>query len=267
MRKSNCLPAALALIIALVFISGCGCSGGTSSAASTEKAKALLMEAGKAVSETSSYRMNGTMRMDADQAGEGEPLDWSLDIQGEIQQSAGIVSEHMVMSVGASKQESYTIGSDYYAFVTDKGWAHMSTGNSKIQNSSLGMIDIQQLGLMAELGQDIKVFEESTQRIGISFRLAEDFFKSSLQSEEGVSQEWLDAAGEYLSGLAAEVRLWILSDSMLVDAVELRSNLSEIPPYGMISMSIDLEVRDYNQGLRITLPEEAKNAVEVTLPS
>jgi len=267
MKKKIYFSAALTFILALLLISGCGGSRGASKASTSDDAIALLVQSGQAVSGVGSYRVSGKMQMDSDQSQGAEPLALSVDVEGEMQQSGGTLNQHMVMSSGDARQESYTIGPDYYIFVADKGWGHTNSGNSKAENSSIGMIDIQQLGLMAQLGQDIQIFEENSERIGISVHLSEDFFKASLQSGEGVSQESLDAAEQYLSGLAADVRLWLLKDSMLVDNVELQSDLIDIQPYGNIKMSMDLKILDYNQGPQITLPEEAKNAVEITASS
>jgi hypothetical protein len=262
MQKKIFVVSCLVLVVAVASVSGCGGSSG--SKAESEDATALLIQAGQAVSEQSSYRMSGKMNMDSSQSDASTPIDITLDIDGEVQQSGGTVKRHVVMSAGDLKQEYYIMGSDYYLYNSNGGWEHASLGAYETQNAGMGMIDIQQLGLMAGMAQDAQVFEEDDSTLAISFHLNEDFFKASLPSPgQGFSQEELDAMAQYVAGIEADVRMWFAKDSMLVEKTEIESNLGDMPPYDSISTSVNLDILDYNANIEITLPEEAKNAVEM----
>lgn len=256
MKKKLILAMASVLMASLFVLAGCGGSGGATGNGSA--ANDLLIESAKAISNVDSYRMNAKMQIDSYQSGDSQPLSMTVDIQGEVQRSGGDTREHMVMSMGNARQESYGMGPDSYMYSTDSGWVHMNMSDYRTQNAGLGMMDIQKLGLMSQMAQDVRVFEETPEKIGISFHLGDDFFKASLQSGgKDVSEEWLNAVDQYLTGLGADMRMWLWKDSMLVDHVDLQSDSSGI------RTSIQFNIFDYNQGLEITLPEEAKGAREL----
>jgi Family of unknown function (DUF6612) len=257
-KKIACI-AFLILAISIPLTAGCGGSDASENASSDPLS--LLKQAGDAVSAASSYRIDGSMKMDSGASG-SNPISIALDITGEVQQSGGTVSRHVVMSAGDKKQEYYIIGPDVYIYSSNNGWTHSSLQNYETQNAGMGMIDIQQLGLMAEMAQDAKVIEDDGNTITISFHLNEDFFKASLPTTgEGFSQEELDTMQQILSGTEADVQIRLFKDSMLVDKTQIDSTLS-IPPYDDIHTSMVFNTLDYDKSVDITLPAEAKNAAE-----
>jgi hypothetical protein len=266
MQKKIFIISCLVLVVAVALISGCGGSG--NSKAENEDATSLLTQAGEAVSAQSSYRMSGNLNMNSSQSDASTPIDITLDIEGEVQQSGGVVNRHVIMSAGDLKQEYYTIGSDYYLYMTNEGWKHTSLKAYETQNAGMGMIDIQQLALMAAMAQDARVLEEDDRTVAISFHLNEDFYKASIPTlEQGFSQEEIDAWAQLVSGTEADVRMWFSKDSMVVDNTEIDSNLKGMPPYDNIRTSVNLDILDYNGNTEITLPEEAKSAVEMSSSS
>lgn len=264
MRKNILILSSLA-VLAMALSLAAGCGGSSPRALEGNGDTGLLLkEAGQAVSKASSYRINGTMQVQSQGSQPGQDMNITETEQGEVQQSQEGVKQHWVLSSGDMKQESYTIGQDYYAYVEGKGWMHTSVGSSQAPNGGLGVVDIQQLGLMADMAQELKTFEQNSDSIGISFRLGEDFFKASFASAgQGVSQEWLDSAQQLLSGLEANVRMWLLKDSMLVDRVEMDSDM-DMGAYGSFHLSVSVKIDGYGEDMQVVLPEAAKSAQEVS---
>jgi hypothetical protein len=234
------------------------------------------MDSGKVMTEVSGYRMSGSMVMGAggsEVAGMGLPM--TIDIQTEVQLSGGDIRQHMNMTTKGYQMEAYIIGDQYYQNTPGTGWVRMNIGTYKTQNMNMGLMDTQQLGLMAQMAENAEVIEEDGGKIGLSLHLGEGFFKASLEAsrryleESGKSlpEDWMKTAEEAASGFQADMRIWLWQDSKLIDHIEMEYTMGGVPPLEKIESTAQLNMYDYNADIRIELPEEAKGAKEITYPT
>ena len=113
MRKAAAILITLAFLLCLV-----GCGGGTGGTQS--EATPVMMEAGQAMAEVTSYRMSGTMVVEAsdiNQSGAAVPME--MEIEAEMQMSDGEIQQHMATTMNGFAIETYVIP----PFIRPRTWA------------------------------------------------------------------------------------------------------------------------------------------------
>lgn len=250
-----------------ICLSGCGGDSGNG-------ALSLLMESSRSMSEVSGYRMRGSLDMSAEGSDAGGGT-WSMvaDIEAEVQVCEGEMRQHMTMTMDGEKIDSYIIGDEYYQHIPGQGWMRMHVGAYKTQNLGMGLMDPEEMELMAGMASKAEVIEEGGEEICLSFHLDEDFFKASLEIsrrylEEGgqaVPDEWLKQAEEAVSSFQADIRIWLWQESKLIDRIETAYTMGGVSPVGDITNSMQLQMYDYNQDIEVELPPEAEGAEEFNI--
>ncbi len=272
----------LVLVLLILAIAGIGCKKDSSEATGTEsQTMALLVESGQAMSNANSYRMSGNMVMDAEgseAASMGFPM--TVDLQADIKITAGKISEHMKMttesgSTGTYETDSYIIGDLFYQYIPNQGWYKMNYGAYMTQNMNMGLLDSKQMEVMGQMARNAEIVGEEDGKIGLFFHLDGDFFEAVLNSTsqsggdggQSLPQEWLQQAEQIVSGMEADVTIWLWQDSKLVDHMAMESTLGGMLGLENIKQIMQINMYDYNQSIEVVLPEEAKGAQEFTFPS
>jgi len=263
--------AAVLLVAALVVsLTGCGGGGETSDAADTF---ALLVDSTQAMTDVGSYRMSGSIEMDSGTGTGAESQTISMDIRADVQNGTDGMRQHMFVILGDYEVEAYIVGGVYYQNLPGQGWMKMSTSAYMSQNMSLGIVDAEQMQMMAELAKDAQVIEENDETIGISFQLNQEYMQASLdlyrkQIEEGdepVSEEWLQMAEEAMSDFRAEINIWLSKADNLMQRMEMTYSMGGQSEMGEITSSIQMDFFDYGQDIVIELPPEAAQAQEFSI--
>ncbi len=263
------MRSAIAIILAVVLavlITGCG--GGSEKG--DGEGLSLLLESEQAMMVVSGYRTQGTI--DMDMGGQGEII--SMEVRAEVQNVDGDMRQHMFMSLGGYEVESFIVGGVYYQNMPGTGWMKQSTGVSYMgQNTSLGMLNAEQMELMAQVAKDTEVVEEGGGIKRLSFRLDDEYARVSLErlrkmKEEGdaqFSEEELRMAEEYLVDFQAAISMWIRDEDKLVQRMEMSYAIGGTPEVGDLSSVAKLEVYDYGADIKVELPPEAEQAQEYEL--
>lgn len=256
---------AAAVIATIIILSVVGCGGG-----SQIEPTPLLIESAGAMSEVSSYRMSGTIEMSSGSGSPGvqsQPV--GMEIVADVQNTGGEVRQHMYITVGDYEIEAYIIGGVYYQDLPGQGWMKMSTGAYRTQNMNLGLVDAEQMGLMAELAKNAEVIEENDEQVSLSFQLDKEYFDASMElyrqyiDEEGQQlPEELLQIEEAISDFQAEIRIWLLKSDNLIERMTMSYAMTGLPQVGEVSSSMLMDFSDYNQDIVIELPEEARQAQE-----
>jgi hypothetical protein len=264
--------AALLLVVMVSTLIGCG--GGSQPATDTTSEAdivTLLVDSTKAMSDLSGYRMAGTIDMDSgivDESGQSQPI--NMGIEAEAQNSGGDVRQHMILTMSGYEVEAYIVGGVYYQNVPGQGWMKMSTGAYKAQNMNLGLVDMEQMEIMADFAQKAEIIEENDDTVGLSIELGQDYFEAALDlyiklAQEGgeeLPQEWLDMMKESISDFSANIRVWLRKSDNLMVRMEMNYTIVGLPNVGDVSSSMQIDFLDYNADIVIELPEEAKQAQE-----
>jgi hypothetical protein len=254
------------LVVSILVLSFTGCGGGAESG-STESLS-LLVESTTAMMDVSGYRMSGTIEMDSGEAAAGGQA-IIMDVQAEVQNTGGEIRQHMFVTIGDYKVEAYIIGDVYYQNLPGQGWMKMSTGAYMSQNMNLGMVDVQQMEMMAGLAKDAEVVEESGDTVTLSFHLDQEYMQASLDlyrkyMEEGNEQfpeEWLRMAEE--ADFVADMTVRINKADDLIQRMEMSYAISGMPQVGNIESSMKMDLYDYGEDIVVELPPEAAQAQEI----
>jgi hypothetical protein len=273
----------LTLLLLAVAAAFTGCGGGTQEQGgdgSQERAMSLLVESSKAMAQVKSYRMSGVMEMQASGAGGVDNMDMTVDLQADVQVSGGQLAEHMKMvtssaSMGTMEMDSYIIADTIYQYVPGQGWYKMNFGAYMTQNMGMGMLDSKQLEIMAQMARNARVVAEEGEEVGLSFHLDGEFFEKALRSfsesaaagGRALPEEWLEQSKETLSGMEADVTIWLRQDSKLVSRMEMESVIAGMADVGDVKQNMQLRIYDYNQDIKVVLPQEAEGAQEISFPS
>jgi hypothetical protein len=256
---------AAAVIAAFIIMSVVGCGGG-----SKIDPMPFLVDSASAMSEVAGYHVSGTVEM---RSGGGSPGMQSqaanMNIEADVQNTGGDIRQHMFVTLKGSGGEDYVveafiIGGVYYQKLPGQEWMKMSTGAYQTTSMNLGLVDAEQMGLMAELASGAEVFEENDEQVAVSFHLDKEYFDASLELyEEGrqLSEELLQMQ-EAIEDFQADIRIWIRESDNLFDRMEMVYTLKGLPEAGEASSSMQMGFSDYNQDISIELPQEAEQAQE-----
>lgn len=227
----------------------------------------LLNEATEAVSAAGGYRLKGDIEMGM---GEGSaPV--AMAITAEIQNAPDGMRQHMYVEMGGFEAEAYMVGDTYYQYAPGQGWRKMSLGLYKAQNMNMGLVDADQMELMAKMAADSRVLEENDGRVGVSFHLGKEYFDASMtmyreyveESGGEVSEDWLRMVEESITDFSADISVWIDTSSRLIERMEISYSMAGIPQVGEVTSSMRMDLYDYGQDIVVELPAEAAQAEEL----
>lgn len=263
--------AAVAVITAAVLLCLVGCGGGSGGAKG--EAAPMMMEAGQAMAGVTSYRMSGTMVMEAadiNQTGAAIPM--QMNIEAEMEMSDGELRQHMATTMNGFAIETYVIGEDVYAHYPTQGWIKMDIAMYKTQDLSTGLLGPDNIELMAEMAIEAEVVEETEDRIGLAFHLDEEYLKVGLEmsqeylegAKDTMPDDWMKQAMESIAGFEADFVIWLWKDNNLLDSMEGEYYMKGTEATGEIMGTMQFEVYDYNADIQIELPPAAEGAVEIT---
>ena len=261
---------AAALTTAAILLCLVGCGGGTGG--TLGEATPVMMEAGQAMAGVTSYRMSGTMVVqaaDINQTGAAVPME--MNIEAEMQISGGEVRQYMATTMNGFAIETYVIGEEVYANYPTQGWIKMDIAMYKTQDLSTGLLGPENIELMAEMAQEAEVVEETEDRIGLAFHLDEEYLKVGIEMSEQylegakdtMPDDWMKQAMESIAGFEADIVVWLWKESKLLDSMEGEYYMRGTEATGEITGTMQFEVYDYNADIEIELPPEAEGAVEV----
>jgi hypothetical protein len=265
---------AVMLITASVLLCLVGCGGGAEG--TLGEATPMMMEAGQAMAGVTSYRMSGNMLVEAagmNQAGAAVPME--MNIEAEMELSNGEIRQYMATTMNGYTIETYVIGEEVYANYPGQGWVKMPASYYKTQDLGTGMLGPENMELMAEMASEAEVVEETGDRVGLAFHLDEEYLEMGLEMTEEYMEgakdvmpdDWMKQARETTAGFEADIMVWLIKDSKLLDSMEGEYFMQGTEATGEITGTMQFKIYDYNADIDIELPQEAEGAVEVTFPS
>ncbi len=261
----NTKKTALFLAVLMLISLAAGCKGGSGG----PDAVARLTEAAEAMGGTGGYRMKGDIEMSM---GAGStPI--AMQLRAEVQNAPEGMRQHMFVNMGGFEAEAYIVGDAYYQKSPGQGWQKMSLGMYKAQNMNTGLVDADQVELMAKMAVDSRVLEEKDGRTGIAFHLDKEYFDASMrmyrqymeESGEGMPQGWLDMIEGSVTDFNADIKVWIHASSRLIERMEIDYSMGGIPQVGEMRSSMRVDLYDYDQDIVVELPPDAAMAEEMKL--
>ena len=267
------IAAALLIVMLVAFLSGCGGGSEEGEQSQTSDTISLLTASTQAMSELEGYRMTGTINIGSGTdgaGGQGQPV--SMDIRADVQNSGGEMRQHMFATIGEYEVEAYIVGGVYYQNIPGQGWQKSSVAANQIQGMNIGLVDAEQMEMMAEMAEDAKVIDEDEETEVLSLLLDQDYFQASMEiyrdymeeAEEQLPEEWLEMV-ESISAFQAELRIWVRKADDLFQRMEMNYEMSGLEGLGTITSSMEMDFFDYGEDILVELPEEAAQAPEVEL--
>lgn len=269
MRKAAVVLTTLSVLLCLV-----GCGGGTGGTQS--EATPVMMEAGQAMAEMTSYRMSGTMMIEASEVGQdGAVVPMEMKTEAEMQILDGETRQYMATTMNRFAIETYVMGDEVYAHYPTQGWIKMDIAMYRTQDLGTGLLGPENIELMAEMAIQAEVIEEGEDKIGLAFHLDEEYLRMGLEmsaqyleeAEEVMPEGWMEQAMESITSFEADIVVWLWKDSKLLDSMEGEYSMQGTGATGAIVGTMQFKVYDYNADIEIELPAEAEGAVEVTPPA
>lgn len=268
MKRAAAGITALAILLYLV-----GCGGGTGG--TQAQALPMMMEASQAMGGVNSYRVSGSMVMQASALGQdGASVPLEMKSETEIRISGGEMRQYMRTTMDGFSMETYMIGDQVYACYPTQGWIKMNVAMYRTQDLGTGMLGPENIELMAEMASEAEVIEEGEGKVGLAFHLDEEYLRAGLEMyreylgemEETMPEGWLEQTEQSIAGFEADIVVWLWKDSKLLDSMEGEYSMQGTETTGMIEGTMRYRVFDYNADIEIELPPEAEGAEEVTLP-
>ncbi len=256
---------AAAVIATVIILSVVGCGGG-----SKIDPMPLLIDSTNAMSAVSGYHLSGTIEMQSGGGSSGmQSQAVNLDIEADTQNTGGDPRQHMFMTLKGGGGEEYVIevyivGGVYYQKLPEQEWMKTSSSAYQTTSMNLGLVDAEQMALMAELASGVKVFEDNDQQVAISFHLDKAYFDASIElykEAQGVSEEMLQMQ-QAIEDFQADIRIWIRKSDNLFERMEMAYTMEGVPEMGEIGSSMQVAFSDYNQIGAVELPLEAEQAQE-----
>jgi hypothetical protein len=269
------------IVLTPLALSSCllGCGGKSNQPGGpqdSERGLYLLQQSSQAMSAVNSYRISGSIVGDAQEAGAPDQnKHMTSDIKAEVQITSGEIRKHEIDSGWNPdkpdlQSESYMIGAQYYyKWLPTDDWKRNPDGAYVIMsNPFLNLIDKDQVALMAKMAQNVQIVEDYNEEVEISFQLDDDYQKALADAAiEGIgqsgqlTQDELQSLGQDSIGFQAEIHMWLAKDGNLIKQVTMDG--TETTSSGQITGTNDMRLYDYDQGLQVALPEEAKNAPSI----
>jgi hypothetical protein len=280
MRKITAALLVSALLALTLFRVGCA-EEAKEGARQGVQAEDLLAECKLAMSGLVAYRVSGRIEMSAEEDETAETgLPMNIEFQSEIQAQGAEVNRHIITSTssgaveGEYEMEYFLIGKQGYLRDPNQGWLRMDLSAYMIQELNTGFIDAQKVALMVGVAGETNVFAEDEEVIGISFEMDENYLKAAFEAAGeyigrlggSLPGEWRQSMEEMTAGYRADVRMWVRRDSKFVDRMEIDSRQGVTPTMSSIERKISVKLFDFNQDIRLVLPEEARKAKELTVP-
>lgn len=266
MRTKTALVLSVLVALALSLFPGCGKK---SQGVVEGDAMEVLRQTSQAMAQVRTYRLKGTMSMSAAGLTGAGADTWNMEMESELENRDGDVRQHMSMSVSGVSMDAYLVGGVYYQNVPGQGWMKMSVAEYRTQNMNLGMMDPDQMGLLADSAQELKIIGEDEDSVGISFQLGKefllasiDFYRKNVEGGGQQMQEGLEMLEKAAEDFSASVTMWIRKADHYMKSMEMSYRFGDFAGMGSVDTSINAEYSDYNADIRVELPEEARQAKE-----
>lgn len=228
----------------------------------------LLEDSIRAMSELRGYRLKGSMEMSAgggDASGSGT---LRMDMRAEVENTEGGTNQHIHMEMGGLATEAYIYGDYFYQEVPGQGWVKSSLAQYQAQNLSTGVINEEQMRLIAETVREATVRDEGGDEMEMELVLGEEFLLRSLErfrDEAGEAagsqmEQWVSVMEEAAWGFSATLRLVVGKQDRLIRKMEMNIEMREVPQLGTYKSTMHTEAYDYNADIHVELPPEAEKA-------
>jgi hypothetical protein len=256
---------AAAVAAAVILLSIVGCGGG-----SKIDPMPFLIDSTNAMSEVTGYHMSGKVELRSAGGSPGmQSQNVNMEIEADMQNAGGEVRQHMFITLKGNGGEDYVveayiIGGVYYQKLPGQEWMKTSSGAYQTTSMNLGLVDAEQIGLMAELATAAEVIEENDQQVAVSFRLDKEYLDASMAlygEGEQLSEELLQMQ-EAIEDFQADIRIWIRKSDNLFERMEMGYTMKGLPETGEASSYMQAAFSEYNQEKAIELPPEAEQAQE-----
>jgi len=256
MRKIM-LALAAALLTATLIVAGCG-----KTTTKTNDATKILKDSNKAMQSVKSYKAAGSINMYGKSPDAGK---MNLTFEMQIQQKGPKDFEGRMM-LNSMGQDMEIYMSNGYAYMNDpkKGWAKQPLGDFTDFSKLASPADISKLG---EAAQNTRILTEDSQYYKIAFDLKTDYIQELMGMKKGtesLSAEEKKMANAMVKGMQMGAVFQVEKSTHYVLSMTMNFNIPNMPTVGALRMEQKIDFSEFGKPVSVSLPEEAKNAPEVT---
>lgn len=258
-----------ALLVAALFLAGCGSGGSSGGKQSPDKAEDLLKSSQAKMEDVKAVKLKGTANVNTPGAEtKTEKVDFEVAVNSPSKED---ISMHMVSKESTGKTtEMYVVNGWAYSNDPTTGWS-----KTKYQGSgglSSGVITPGSISDMTKYAKQLKLGPEEAGKYVISFNIGSDFIDQLFDQAMGQStapteqdeatKQLVQTMKDMLKGIEMGMVYKIDKKTLLGDQVEVKMSMKSAPALGDVSVDMTANLYDYNVPVAITLPPEAQNAPE-----
>jgi hypothetical protein len=246
-----------ALLVSALIVSGCG-----KTAPKKSDAQKLLEESNKKMQTVKSFKAVGTINMSGKAPGAGNmDLDFEMQVQTKGPRD---FDGHMVMKGMGQDTEMYMVGGNAYVNVPGKGWYKQPLGDytdiSKPPTPA-------EMAKISEAAENVRILTEDSQYYRMAFDVGPEYIEEAMgmqKDTEGLSAEEKKMMEEMLKGIKMTAVFKIEKSTMYILNMTMGFGIPNMPLVGAVRMEQKIDFSEFDKPVSISLPEEAKNAPEVT---
>ena len=244
MKKSVVLAMVFLFSVALV-LAGCG----------SQSAGEILDQSVKKMETVESLKMKADMTNEESGKKENTQFDAVLARSEANREEYNM----MITSDVAGVEETIYIVDGYQYMKLDGEWYKAPATEEDT------VVDLGQLGKLAEMADEIEITSVSGDSWTLSYELGAEYFVEMMKESgefEGEGEEFDEMMEPFVENMELNGKLRIAKSTYYLEMMNMVMDAS-IEGLGSFSMEITSEYSDYDKGLEVELPEEAKNAKDL----
>jgi hypothetical protein len=247
-----------ALLAATLIVTGCG----TTTKKPTNDATQILKDSRKAMLSVKSYKGTGSISL-ASSAQGASSMNVTFEMQ--IQQNGPKdLQGHIIMHSSGQDMETYIANGYAYSKDPTKGWTKQPVGEVTDFSKLATPADISKLGAAAK---DARLISQSGEYYKVSFSLNTNYLMDLMglsKSTKGLTAQEKKNAEAMVKGMTMGAVFQIQKPTMYIQSMAMNFLFPNMPNIGSVKMGYRADLSDFNKPVKVTLPEDAKNAQEVT---
>lgn len=189
-----------------------------------------------------------------------------VELEGEVQQEGDNYRKHSKTTSMGKQSESYVVDGVSYQYTEESGWVKTDLSSNRLNLNSLNSISAEDFENMLGFVGEIKVVEDSPEKLTLSFTAGSDYLLSSLEKNKDLYQteeelKKYDQFHQLMINSTTEITSYIYKDSGYLQRQEIAMTLPDTPLIGTtVVMNFKSDFYDYGVDIQIQLPQEVSKA-------
>ncbi|MDD5749095.1 MAG: hypothetical protein PHP64_08685 [Actinomycetota bacterium] len=262
MKKRLAYVIVAGLMVGLL-MAGCGGGKGTSSKLS---AKEILAKSSQKMQHAKSFKSTGSAVTNAPGEKDGK-TEVKIEAEIEVKDKNNYEGKMITKTLGT---ETTVYMKDGWAYTNVPGQGWSKTKIDQFTKSSQAMTP-SQIAEFAKQAVNLDIVSEDSDSWKISYELSPEYLRKQILGEDASlsssSPEQTKMIEEMLKGISMKMTQSISKSTFYVEKITMSMAMKNIPQVGDMSMDMKLSFSNYGTPVKVSVPAEALNAKEASIPS